>query len=549
MDNVEVICPECSNIGSTSGQLKRKKCFYSVSKDCWHCYQCDARGAGHPEKISSKPGTLLQFRAERPQFEGSEKLVSDLHKAFLESERAKEYIKRRFGGVLPEFDFGWDAFTEMVVIPVRDFDRKLVGIKYRAIEDSAELRYTSMSGSRSGSFVLPGKTKDLLICEGEFDAIAAKAMGFEGWVCATQTNRISENVKTAFEAGAREDRDVWICPDADEAGSALLESAERLLPQGYGVLRLPEGVKDLAAFMEQFKEEAKAEFAKCLLNCKTEIEAQTYTGWDKIVDMHQYLTDNEKHPAWSTGFPLLDDRLGGGFLPHTLTALSAPAKTGKTTLIVQLIYNIASQGHKAGFISLEMDPTRYVMPSFFSIAFKKNFRKLPASEVGELLNSGHEALEMAKRVYFPAFRGVTASERIDLWIRTMHKKHGIGMFFLDHVGYSLRDIKDITEHSALSKCLRAITEELPIHIVAIVQPRQMQQGQKFITKNDLYGSITWSQDINQLLTLEKGKEDDQSFLRLNDAHSPLARPSEEAIILFYHRATCSVQESFTSEDE
>src|SRR3954454_20758979 len=58
---------------------------------------------------------------------------------------------------------------------------------------------------------------------------------------------------------------------------------------------------------------------------------------------------------WPTGFPLLDDALGGGLRAGALNVLAGPQGQGKTTMSLQIARNAVAAGRAAIFLSFELD--------------------------------------------------------------------------------------------------------------------------------------------------------------------------------------------------
>jgi replicative DNA helicase len=58
---------------------------------------------------------------------------------------------------------------------------------------------------------------------------------------------------------------------------------------------------------------------------------------------------------WPTGFPLLDDTLGGGLRAGALNVLAGPQGQGKTTMSLQIARNAVAAGRAAIFFSFELD--------------------------------------------------------------------------------------------------------------------------------------------------------------------------------------------------
>lgn len=538
--DIAIVCPVCHNIGETTGKFKPKKCFYSPAKDVWHCYHCDSKGKGNPEM----QGRVLNFTAAgsgslAPQFEFTEELLKAYQKELTSNEAALEYVRKRLNGADGQtFGLGYDAGRDAIVIPLRNLDDELVGVKYRFLTKT-DPRYISEPGSKATLYVLKGELSKVLIVEGEFDAMAARAMGFTGTIAAVQTNRVNQASQEKLRELCKAASIIIIAADADEAGEKLWPAVVQAgVPESKlaALGELPKGVKDIGELAETKQTEV---FQALIVNARTAIEQLSFNPLDRLQETWDFLANRLNTQGWPTGFRMLDDKLGGGLMPYTLTALSAPGKTGKTTFIIQLIHNLITRNIKTAFISLEMGPTTHVIPSLLSILLQSNVRRLSSEDLTQKIEKNADILSCLTQLTFMDRYGITPAELIEEWIRNEAAK-GVQVFFMDHVGYSLLDIKDAAEHSNLSKRLRGLTRELPIHIIAVVQPKQIQAGQR-VTKHDLYGSVTWSQDTNQVMTLERNGAD-QVNVRLTDSHNPLAKPSDEAVVLFYEHGTCSLRE-------
>lgn len=93
--------------------------------------------------------------------------------------------------ILNKFEIGWDKISERISIPVRDADGNLIGFKGRSIERMP--RYIVLGGPEYGFepyqtkqilFGLDkvGKVEELIVCEGELNAIAMHQHGYTNTV-------------------------------------------------------------------------------------------------------------------------------------------------------------------------------------------------------------------------------------------------------------------------------------------------------------------------------------------------------------------------------
>lgn len=104
----------------------------------------------------------------------------------------------------------------------------------------------------------------------------------------------------------------------------------------------------------------------------------------------QWRTDFEdmilvKTPRISTGFPYLNQLLDGGLYPSLIT-LGAVTSTGKTTLGLQIMDNIAAAGKDVIIFSLEMSRFELIAKSISRLSFKEAPRKSDAFTTRQLLD-------------------------------------------------------------------------------------------------------------------------------------------------------------------
>ena len=67
------------------------------------------------------------------------------------------------------------------------------------------------------------------------------------------------------------------------------------------------------------------------------------------------LDPHSSAPLWPTGFPLLDEELGGGLRGGTLNLLAGAQGAGKTTFALQLARSCARSGRPVLFLSFELE--------------------------------------------------------------------------------------------------------------------------------------------------------------------------------------------------
>jgi replicative DNA helicase len=84
-------------------------------------------------------------------------------------------------------------------------------------------------------------------------------------------------------------------------------------------------------------------------------------------------------PLWPTGFPLLDEALGGGLRAGTLNLLAGAQGEGKTTLALQMARRSASTGRPVVFVSFELEAETLLQKCISAEAAERSSRSNPLS--------------------------------------------------------------------------------------------------------------------------------------------------------------------------
>lgn len=91
------------------------------------------------------------------------------------------------------------------------------------------------------------------------------------------------------------------------------------------------------------------------MKAATEIGLMTDLGIDYFDDpLARLEADEEEDPVISTGWKTVDDVIGGGVGLQELIMFLAPSGGGKSVSMLNLCYNLLTQGHSGVYISLEM---------------------------------------------------------------------------------------------------------------------------------------------------------------------------------------------------
>lgn len=212
------------------------------------------------------------------------------------------------------------------------------------------------------SKALYSSTRPVFVVEGEIDALSIIEAGGEA-IGLGSTGNYKQLVKLLTNQPPAQP--LILSLDADERGrKAESELAEELKNLNINYYRYSPyiGAKDaneaLTTDRKQFAEELKnaERLPEDERKAQAEAEREAYFNTSAaahIKDFWNGIKENADTPAISTGFNNLDKILDGG-LYEGLYFLGAMSSLGKTTLLLQIADNIASQGQDVIFFSLEM---------------------------------------------------------------------------------------------------------------------------------------------------------------------------------------------------
>jgi len=102
---------------------------------------------------------------------------------------------------------------------------------------------------------------------------------------------------------------------------------------------------------------------------------------DKSAAFKEFIGFHDK-PRIPTGYGPLDEAISGGLYPGQIVYLAGRTRTGKTTIALDLIYNLAQSGTPVLFLSLEMSAGRIYD------RFVRRFYGLPVSNVQRIVKAG-----------------------------------------------------------------------------------------------------------------------------------------------------------------
>ncbi len=189
----------------------------------------------------------------------------------------------------------------------------------------------------------------------------------------------------------------------------------------------------------------------------------------EVID--QIELDRANAQFYKTGFTSIDDYLDGGFLKQELIILGAMTGLGKSTVAGQIMYNIARQGVKTAYFSLEISNEMIVSRLIGGMARLKPIRirleAMPPFDAGEIerkKSAERELLNYEEWMHF--YDEVYAIQEMISEI----KKHKYGFIVIDFIQNIIGGPSD--EYSRLSEAalvLQKVAKETDCCILILSQ--------------------------------------------------------------------------------
>ena len=219
-----------------------------------------------------------------------------------------------------------------------------------------------------------------------------------------------------------------------------------------------------------------------------------------------------------TGFPELDDKLGG-LRDHYLTTIAARPSVGKTSIALNIIKNIASEGIPVAFFSLEqprVDIANRLISMTTGIPMHKYTRgyHLDSDEVAMLADRAARLRQLP--IHMDDSTGLSAA-RIARAVRRAIRKWGVKVVFVDYLGLlspeNPKDNKNL-QIGTLALRLKQLARSTGVPVVMLAQlNREVENrgGDGRPRCSDLRDSGEVEQHSDQIILLHhKHAQDDPS---------------------------------------
>jgi twinkle protein len=252
------------------------------------------------------------------------------------------------------YKVGSDPKKKMVVFPRLSPDGELIASKSIGLErnEKGKKQIDQIPGCAPNFFgwqAIPADAREIIITEGEIDAMTWFSMGFPALSVGGVSNA-REAIAYDWD-NLQQFETVYLCPDNDKAGKGLIEPFVKAL--GKARLRIIKLTDHKDANEARQKGWGQAEFREALAGAIDPMAEEAVTPARNMGEIRDYLLHGPgKHKG--DEIPLLGHEIR--LIPGHAVLLSGPTSAGKSQIIQQVALDIAANlRQRVAICSLESD--------------------------------------------------------------------------------------------------------------------------------------------------------------------------------------------------
>jgi len=506
-----VQCPFCS---STRRKKGMKDLSLNIEKEhiLYNCHHCLETGKIklelHEIKTRRKPMQL----AVKHDYKGlSDNAIAWLNSRGISEETAnkaklktsKTYIR------------AVNAETECVVFPYTNQGQQYAA-KIRSLSDKG----FSCNGSPQSFFNIDNvaTNDDLIICEGEMDALSFMEAGYDSVVSVPNGAVMKvvdadvdpeEDNKFKFLWDAKKKIDlaakIIIATDHDSAGQAMAEEiARRIGKDRCWKIEFPEDCKDANDVLVKH---GKKKLDDITAFCKPWPVAGLYDASHFYKDLDEIYVNGIGSGA-KTGYPNVDELYS--VVEGQLTVVTGHPSSGKSEFIDQIMINLASrEDWKFGICSFENEPRIHIAKLISKYLEKPFFDGMTPRMTKSELERGKAFIQSHFSFVYQADGSMATVEGIIERLKVAVMRNGIKGAIIDPYNYiaKSRDISETDWISDMLTKLRVFAQSHGIHLWFVAHPTKMmrdQNGKIPAPKGyDISGSAAWFAKADVGLTVHR----------------------------------------------
>lgn len=397
--------------------------------------------------------------------------------------------------------------NDSVIFPYMRND-ELIMCKRRSInEKKFMLTESNLEPCLFGWQALDGRTREVAICEGEFDAMALTQMGVPALSVPFGGGKGAKHnwIETEYENLERFDK-IFICMDTDEAGqTAARDIIERLGAYRCRLVNLP--AKDANdCLMEGVPVEyVKSCFDRAVTLDPQELRSATQFADDVMAEI--YPEDYPQAHSFLTPWPKANDKIQ--FRESELTIINGVNGHGKSQMAGHIIVEAMRQGEKVCIASMEMKPGRLLGRLTKQAAGLRDQR--PTRDyINAIIEWYDEKLWLFDLV------GTAKQDRLLEVFAYARKRYGISVFVVDSLLKCGIGEDDYNGQKLFIERLCDFKQEHNCHVILITHSKKTESEMKVSGKMDVRGAQAITDLADNLFICHRNKKKEKELESPNE---------------------------------
>lgn len=502
--------------GRKEGQETRFNCMFcddhklhlyiNDEKGVFYCHKCGEAGNIWKLKRHFNDECVIEYRSEKKAYKKPAKDLIEKYSS--DASSAKEYLKRVRGltdASIAKFKLG--QFQDYISIPYFK-NNEVVNFKYRGI---GEKKFQRFKDGESCLYNVDNidKSKDVIVVEGELDAISCDQLGYPNVISITNgAQGWNPDWIDFFDSCSG---DFYIAYDNDEKGNeGAKKIAEKIGIHRTKRLKLP--LKDFNdCLMAGYKTSDVASWISSAQEYKIENLVHISDVYSRIDALYQR-SDRGSGLQLHSWFDL-NAKLGG--LRETeLIVVTGDTGSGKSMFTKNIFFSLLSQGEKVMIASTE-ENIEAVVTALFTMYRGKNFKNFSDEDYQACI------LWFAdKPIYFIDIHGRLSIDQIEEYVEYATRKYDVKYILLDHLHFFIRHISDnpVQDIENFVFSLVALARKTSVNMWLVAHVAKLDNSKGIVSMNDIKGSSAIKQDAHAVITIRrdsKAEEDGRNEVIIN----------------------------------
>ena len=494
--------------------------FIYYNNEVFKCFKCGQ--SGHILKLKRLFGDLEYIKQEGGVGKIFEiTLAEKKHQELLNDTETLDYLTKTRGfnkKVISQWKLGLEKQlnrqgqeVKCIVFPYFK-DNLLANLKYKSIHkypgnEGGKPRYvtTQEVGASHHLFGIDQVGKEekyIIVCEGEYDAVAGSMYGLKNVVSVPNGAKGWGSWVEELDHFEK----VYLMYDNDKDGEEGAEELARRLGK-YRCYRVRLPLKDLNECLMAGL--SAKELQECISKAYHYVDEETVELSKVIEKVDTLYQQSNTAKGFPTGWKQLDGTLGG-YREGEVTVITGDTTAGKTTFGCNLLYKCLQQDHGILVYSAEI-PVAKIMAKLMSIHFQTDFYN-KESFTPDMYTKAREWF-LDKRVFFIDAHGSIPFYKLTDAIELTSKFHNVRMVLLDPMNFLLdNEVDEFKSIKQFNEDLSKLTKRTGVHTLLTVHPKQMDDPELLRKKgmHFMRGGSCIKQTADNVAILWRDKEQEMT---------------------------------------